>query len=1530
MKLKKSRKQSLPDKIVSGKPEVLTGVAAVRKAASLSGAFLGVHHQALSAVGKAIAGSRAAVLLDGNDSKTVNEVYDAIVDKKIPLVLHLTVGITGDGHAAQTGYEILHTLSRAGIPQFSASTVQEVMDFALIAHRIAEQSLLPVVIVQDARLVGQSLQVAEILPEKTVRRFLGEPDERIPCPTRSQAMLFGDERRRIPRWLSPDRPLGIGIRYREGDHLKALSSQSPFFFEHLPGIIEAEKEAFARFTGRAYPAVEMRGNTKADQLFCATGASVPQVLPVIEMLARAKKFKVGLLNIRQLVPFPGAQVSHLLTGKRVVTVIEHDMNWDGNDFPLLRSVRDSLDRATENGLHKKPPLPFPDYPAFRKVSDRPELFTAILPADHISISPAEAGALIRNMLPQGERKKIVYPGMNFIGKPTRVPTLEILQQQIKKFYPKLHRLELPALTDLPPYPRTENGAFSIRLKTFTGGVLQEAGNLFGRALSAAGFDNLYSAPNQALSTNFQAQHFTLLFARTDASLPTLHHAVDALIVDNPALLDKMSGLKENGLLILHSDVDADILWAQIPEEIRHTIQSKKLRFYILDALKVAQNVATIPGFVNELAWQALIGAYVFLEEALNERERRAIQNAYQRLITKTFGKGHFLVQEILAAFKQGGKAVQAVPYATYPGFSDIPPEPAAPWSVERVKEPDHTVFDLAHFWETEGYFVEKGQIEEVPANPMLATGVMPAGSAAFRDLTVYRTRMPAFITENCTGCGLCWTTCPEAALQGTIQTMDSLIELAMQKSRARGAGMIQIQRLLKQLTKQAYNLFGGDDLHQYPTLNALLQEAFNRLIEKLNPAEEQERVLRQEFQMLSGEVKDFPIIRTERFFNQPHRQEKGSGMVLALTINPQSCKGCGSCVAVCPDNALEALPQTADIVETYRRNWRILNELPDPEDSRLASFTSAGNSGALFHLLRKKPFHTVIGGDGSYPGSGAKRALRLIGSAVEIAMQPRYRELMDKISQLIQRLEDKIRGNVQNVFKVNDFELFSQRLSQLQGPEVSPEQLADIIREEHPLTHLDPKRLRRLSQLVTQLRKLQFLFESGAHGDGKARMTLLVNAAGVSVWGSLYPYNPFPYPAIHQKGDVAALAEGIFDAIQEQMTEVFKTVRLAELYSTDSYNPIEHDPFFANFSPDDFSEAERALCPSLLIVSDNSSLDHTTLHSIEKLLAGDRPIKVAFINTLDSAESILTEGELEHQLDIASESLGIGLWAMMQQNAYVLQTTAGTPDHFLNGISKGIALQRPAFFHIYAAEPHYHGLQTDLAAFQEKRATHCRVFPLFEYDPDKSGHFSERLSLEGNPAETEDWTTETWMVGDITGVDKPYTLEVTPADWAVKEGRYKDGFKRVSKSDWHEHMVPIIDYLKLSEEERQGKEPYIQLLDSKKQLVRIVVLPELVKFAETCQQFWKVLQELAQVQVRAEQKRLEDVQAEMQEQFEKEKQELEKSYQTQLAQLDQQHQQVYHQRLTQKLLNLYKSGKDSEMLKKTIREFLHSTNGGKG
>ena len=46
-----------------------------------------------------------------------------------------------------------------------------------------------------------------------------------------------------------------------------------------------------------------------------------------------------------------------------------------------------------------------------------------------------------------------------------------------------------------------------------------------------------------------------------------------------------------------------------------------------------------------------------------------------------------------------------------------------------------------------------------------------------------------------------------------------------------------------------------------------------------------------------------------------------SGGLLSVTINPETCKGCDICVAVCPDDALRTIRQTDEVVDDLRSHW---------------------------------------------------------------------------------------------------------------------------------------------------------------------------------------------------------------------------------------------------------------------------------------------------------------------------------------------------------------------------------------------------------------------------------------------------------------------------------------------------------------------------------------------------------------------------------------------------------------------------------
>ena len=54
-----------------------------------------------------------------------------------------------------------------------------------------------------------------------------------------------------------------------------------------------------------------------------------------------------------------------------------------------------------------------------------------------------------------------------------------------------------------------------------------------------------------------------------------------------------------------------------------------------------------------------------------------------------------------------------------------------------------------------------------------------------------------------------------------------------------------------------------------------------------------------QFDGMLDELQGLALAVTGPFFRAPHAQTKGSGELLMLAVNPQSCQGCGICSRVC-------------------------------------------------------------------------------------------------------------------------------------------------------------------------------------------------------------------------------------------------------------------------------------------------------------------------------------------------------------------------------------------------------------------------------------------------------------------------------------------------------------------------------------------------------------------------------------------------------------------------------------------------------
>ena len=91
-----------------------------------------------------------------------------------------------------------------------ANGAQGAADLNIIAHKIAELSLLPGVMGQDGFLTTHLIESIQIPERELIMEFLGKPDDIIATPTPAQKMLFGEKRRRIPRVWDVDNPMISG------------------------------------------------------------------------------------------------------------------------------------------------------------------------------------------------------------------------------------------------------------------------------------------------------------------------------------------------------------------------------------------------------------------------------------------------------------------------------------------------------------------------------------------------------------------------------------------------------------------------------------------------------------------------------------------------------------------------------------------------------------------------------------------------------------------------------------------------------------------------------------------------------------------------------------------------------------------------------------------------------------------------------------------------------------------------------------------------------------------------------------------------------------------------------------------------------------------------------------------------------------------------------------------------------------------------------------------------------------------------
>ncbi|MCX6609670.1 MAG: ferredoxin, partial [Acidobacteria bacterium] len=70
-------------------------------------------------------------------------------------------------------------------------------------------------------------------------------------------------------------------------------------------------------------------------------------------------------------------------------------------------------------------------------------------------------------------------------------------------------------------------------------------------------------------------------------------------------------------------------------------------------------------------------------------------------------------------------------------------------------------------------------------------------------------------------------------------------------------------------------------------------------------------------------------------------------------------------------------------------------------------------------------------------------------------------------------------------------------------------------------------------------------------------------------------------------------------------------------------------------------------------------------------------------------------------------------------------------------------------------------------------------------------------------------------------------------------------FRTVPRDAWNDNMIPLVEYLELDGDDREGKFPFIWAVNRKNRLIRVVPAAPLVRSCEDRRHFWRMLKSLS-------------------------------------------------------------------------------------
>jgi pyruvate-ferredoxin/flavodoxin oxidoreductase len=1291
-----------------------------------------------AATGLALAGRRATAFLSGTDIAAAQDLLISAAGKHVPLVLHVgTRAAAAHGATLGSGHGTIHLSADAGFFMLFAANVQEAVDFTYIARRVAEESLVPGMVIMDGEQTALAMQDVRLLSPAQVNDFIGAAREQIEAPTAAQKLLFGEMRRRVPAWHDLDEPVLTGALFDKESFALGALARGPFFDTFVTESLRTSFEQFARKTGRQHEAVSRYRLDDAKTVLLAQGAAIETARVAADCLRKQHKIKVGVIGIHAMRPFPGAEIVNALDGPDRVFVLERSDAPMSGEPPLTREIRASMDRQGGKRHTRCSPVIYGVGGLPLRLADLVELCAG---ADKDSTTP-------------------IFLGIAFDDESGEQPKREVLLDALRRAYPNAAAPAVRAANNASLVKPKNSLTIAIRRSAGGKEILGEAGAL----LHALEGGRVRTRPAVTW------EHWS------GTSVDWLTHGDESL--HDPG-----------------DDLVADVTLDVPRQEV--IIGTEAKTFHVPLGEDADGEAETLLG-----------GLFGVLNKTgfLEHKSRRII--AARKNLLEGVDQSHG--DDIMAAFQAGLDQFAAVNNDDEVAADTTDRwEGETPAAVRHLGRNDDNFASLPRFWDQTGVLYRDGQADRLTADPFIATGTMPPLSSTFNDTSKARAGMPNFDPSLCTGCGKCWTHCPDSAIGVVASTPAALIDAGISH-----CGADAVRQVASKLASRIISSNKKAD-EVAPTFGQLLDDAYAWLNDKMPLPDERRQAIQKGIDGIGTALGALPVAVTKPFFFDAEENKKDSAELLSIVINPEACKACGICVDSCEPEALRASEQDAASLTQARKLWSVFSATPDtPSETleRVAENPDIGTMAAI--LLSRYCQFALAGGDPAEAGSGEKTAVRLALSATEFRQQPLVQRFAKTLAEAGESVSALINETLSSTFAVEDLDAVTDKLKRTASRRVDLKDLADGIGDATGDHSIDTDYLLRLIELSDRIASAQHRLVEGEHGLGRARYGLAVAGGSTAAWAGAFPHNPFQAPVlIDMTGDAAQLAAGLIEGHLDETTELVRLLRLARLEIDQPDGADWKREALASLHWQDLSNEELDVCPPLVLIGSDEMLAGQGLSQLIWLLNSGLPVKVLVLSALDF-------GHRESKVNNPRGNLG--LLALAQRNAFVAQSSVAEPVHFGESMLQALDYEGPALLQVYAPSPTRHGFPSQQTIAQAQLAVASRALPLFRYDPMTRGVFGSRISLDGNPASDE-----------------------TLADWAIGQERFAAEFEPLAGDA--AAPTPLRDWLQLDAKGRKGKTPYVATAEGEEEQ-RYAVSPAMADTADQCLANWQTLQELAGV-----------------------------------------------------------------------------------